>query len=154
MHCNVKSFCFTPKEFIFFLYAPPCRHKKCLTFKRSHLQPCYQLKKKNCSVVYLCRSTVLQHQPFQHKRSLFPNPLLTPYVCYNSQCHLLSALPECTVCLQEACRACLMGFSEVFDVCARHCNTLKMGHWYDVLQSVIMIHRVQCEFLTLCLEFP
>lgn len=54
---------------------------------------------------------------------------------------------------REACRACLMGFSKVFDVCARHCNTLEMGHWYDdVLQSVIVVHRIQCKFLILCLE--
>lgn len=42
----------------------------------------------------------------------------------------------------EAGGACLMGFSKVFDVCARHCNTLKMGRWRDVLQRVIGAQRI------------
>lgn len=31
--------------------------------------------------------------------SLFPIPVFTPYVCYNSPCHSLSAPSECTACL-------------------------------------------------------
>lgn len=125
---------------------------KYLTFKRSYQQPCYRLKKKS-SVVYLCRPTVLQHQPFQHMRHFSPiQSLLHMFAIIHIAASYLPPLNAPSV-YQEACRACLIGFSEVPDVCARHCNPLKRGHWYDVVQTERVIHRSQCKFFTLCLEF-
>lgn len=87
----------------------------------------HAIDKNSCTVVYLyvCRSTALQHQPFQFKCNFALNPVLTPYICYNSHCTSYLLPLNVPSVYQEVCRACLIGFSEVFDTHARHCNTRK-----------------------------